>query len=312
MKAAIQVGVGRYEIRDVPVPEITPGQCLVKVAACTICATDVKYLQGAVELDWPSPMGHEVTGTVERVGSAVTGFKLGDRVLSRMAWGGFAECVPADADLLAPLPETVGFEEGAIAQLLPIAVRGAELGMGPGKTVFVSGLGGAGLMCVQAARAYGASTLIAADLHANRRAVAQEVGADLCIDPKADDVVERVLAETDGGVDLAMEAAGAEASFRACEAVLGTGGILSVFGSHLEPIALDLRRWERGCLQLHMMVEPADEKSEMLRKAVALVAAGKIRLKPLLSKVMKLDDIVSAFDLVVHRPDEYIKIAIVP
>jgi len=74
MKAALQVDIGKYEIRDVPVPEIKPHQCLIKVGACTVCATDVKYFKGLQKRTWPSPMGHEITGTVEKVGSAVQGF----------------------------------------------------------------------------------------------------------------------------------------------------------------------------------------------------------------------------------------------
>ncbi|GAI76689.1 unnamed protein product [marine sediment metagenome] len=77
MRAAIQVALEQYEIQDVPVPEITDAQCLIKVGACTLCATDVKYFKGLQTREWPSPMGHEVTGIVEEVGSEVEGFQGG-------------------------------------------------------------------------------------------------------------------------------------------------------------------------------------------------------------------------------------------
>ena len=312
MKAAIQVDIGKYEIRDVPVPEIKDTQCLIRVRACTICATDAKYFKGLQKRQWPSPMGHEITGIIEKLGRAVTGFKEGERVLSRIVWGGFAEYVPSDGDMLIHLPENVGFEEGAIAQLLPIAVRGAELSMKPGNSVFVSGLGAAGLLSVQVAKAYGASKVIASDFFEMKRKVALEVGADVVLDPKAENVVERVRAETNGGADVAVEAVGLEPSFRACEAALLSGGILSVFGTHLTPITLDLVNWEGRSLQMHMLAEPRKEKPIMLRKAADLLAAGKVRLKPLLSRVMKLDDIMEAFDEYIHHHEKYIKIAIVP
>ncbi len=312
MKAAIQVAIEKYEVRDVPTPEINESQCLIKVGACTVCATDVKYFKGLQTREWPSPMGHEITGVVEKVGSAVKGFEKGDRVLSRIVWGGFAEYVQADSDMLIHLPEDIGFEEGAIAQLLPIAVRGAELSMKPGKTVFVSGLGAAGLLCVQTARAHGASQIIGADLFDMKRKVALDVGADVVLDPNAEDVVERVRAETDGGADVTMEAVGIEPSFRACENAVRAGGIISIFGTHLTPMELDLTRWEGRSLQLHIMREPRHEMPAMLRKAVELVASGTVRLRPLLSRVMKLDEIMEAFDLVMHQPEKHIKIAIVP
>ena len=312
MKAAIQVAVGRYEIRDVPAPEIKENQCLIQVRACTICATDVKYFKGLQKRDWPSPMGHEVTGLIAKLGSKVKGFKEGDRILSRIVWGGFAEYVESDADMLVHLPPNVGFEEGAIAQLLPIAVRGAELAVRPGTTVFVSGLGAAGLLSVQVARAYGASKIFAADFFEMKRQVALEVGADLVMDPNAENVVERVRALTKGGVDVAMEAVGLEPSFRACEQAVRGGGIISVFGTHLKPIELTLTQWEARSLQLHIMREQRHEMPIMLRKAALLLASGEVRLKPLLSRVMKLDDIMEAFDEYMHHHDKYIKIAIVP
>ena len=80
MKAAIQVGIEKYEIQDVPVPEIRDTQCLIRVGACTICATDVKYFKGLQTREWPSPMGHEITGIVEEIGSNVEGFGKGDRI----------------------------------------------------------------------------------------------------------------------------------------------------------------------------------------------------------------------------------------
>ncbi len=312
MRAAIQLGPGRYEIRDVPVPEITDAQCLIKVGACTLCGTDVKYFKGQVDWDWPSPMGHEVAGTIERVGRSVEGFKRGDRVVSRMAWGGFAEYVASEADLLAPLPDHVGFEEGAIAQLLPIAVRGAEMLVTPGQSVLVSGLGGAGLLCVQAVKAHGAARVVGTDLFELRRSVALEVGADVVVDPSAEDIAERVRAETSVGVDVAIDAVGVEPSFRACERSVCTGGVIGVFGTHLQPLELDMRDWERGCRRLVMMGEPAEEKPAMLRKAIELVASGKVRLEPLLSRVMGLDEIMDAFDKFINHPDRHIKIAIVP
>jgi threonine dehydrogenase-like Zn-dependent dehydrogenase len=312
MKAALQVDIGRYEIRDVPIPDIGDAQCLLEVRACAICATDVKYFKGLQTRPWPSPMGHETTGTIAKMGKSVEGFREGDRVLSRIVWGGFAEYVAADADMLVHLPENVGYEEGAIAQLLPIAVRGAELSVKPGKTVFVSGLGAAGLLCVQVAKAYGASKVIAADLYEMKRNVALEVGADLALDPSAEDVIARVGAETNGGADVAMEAVGLEPSFRACEQAVRGGGILSVFGTHLQPVSLNLIEWEGRSLQLHIMREQRHEMPAMLRKAADLLATEKVRLKPLLSKVMKLDDIMEAFDLYMHQHDKHIKVVIVP
>lgn len=105
---------------------------------------------------------------------------------------------------------------------------------------------------------------------------------------------------------------GLEPSFRACEGAVRQGGIISVFGTHLSPILLDMVRWEGKCLQLHMMAEPRAERPAMLRKAVKLLAEDKVRLRPLLSRAMKLDDIMEAFDRYIHQHDKHTKIAVVP
>ncbi len=312
MRAAFQVDVGRYEVRDAAVPDIADDQVLIRVGGCTICGTDVKYLKGQVELDWPSPMGHEVAGIVERVGSDVTTFGAGDRVFSRMAWGGFAEFVAAEARLVARLPDDIGFAEGAIAQMLPLAVRGASLAEVQGKVVVVSGLGGAGLSCVQACRALSARRVIGLDPVPLRREVAVQLGAEAALDPAEPDADELLAGFLPDGANVAMEAAGVEASFRLCERSLRRGGILSVYGTHLDPVMLDMRHWERQCLQLHMMSEPPEEKPRWLNEAAKLLDRGLIRLKPMLSGVMTLDEIMDAFDLVIHRPDEVIKVAITP
>lgn len=312
MKAAYQVGVGSYEVRDVSVPDVGADQVLIRVGACTICGTDVKYFKGLVELDWPSPMGHEVAGVIERVGANVTAFTPGDRVFSRMAWGGFAESVAAEAELVARLPDDIGFEEGAIAQMLPLAVRGASLAGVEGKIVLVSGLGGAGLNCIQACRALGACRVIGVDPVPLRRDVASEVGADAVLDPNRDDLDKRLADSLQDHADVAMEAAGVEASFRLCERMLRRGGILSVYGTHLDPLMLDMRHWERQCLQLHMMSEPPEDKPYWLNEAAKLLGKGRIHLKPILSGVMTLDQIMDAFDWVIHHPDEVIKVAVVP
>ena len=79
MRAALQVDVGRYEVRDVPTPEPGEGQYLIEVGACAICATDVKYFKGLQTRQWPSPMGHEVTGITAQAGPGATRFAPGER-----------------------------------------------------------------------------------------------------------------------------------------------------------------------------------------------------------------------------------------
>jgi threonine dehydrogenase-like Zn-dependent dehydrogenase len=311
MKAAILVDANRFELQDIPVPAIKPSQVLVKVGACTVCATDIKIYKGIREYKKPTRMGHEITGTIAEVGNDVKDFRKGDRILSRIVWGGFAECVEAEARNLVKLPDSIGFEEGAIAQLLPIAVNGTEISVKKGDTVFISGMGPAGLLCLQTAKAYGASKLIVSDLFDKKLQLAKTLGADVCINAQ-EEVAARVRKETGAGADVTMECVGVEKSFRVCEEAVRPGGIISIFGSHLTPVAIDLLKWEGRSLRMNIMREQPADTPRLLRRSVELVVSGQVQLRPLLTRVMKLDQITEAFEYNIRHAEDVIKISIVP
>lgn len=315
MKALVLTAPRTLEIRDVPKPEIGDDEVLVKVRACTICHTDLDIFTGVRQWDSDPPnlFGHEVTGIVEAIGSTVTHVVPGDRVLLRITRTGFAEYCKTAASSAIRLPPSIGFEEGAIAQLLPIAIRGVEKSVRSGDTVFVSGSGPAGMLCAQVARAYGAARVIAADLHESRLRRVVDLAADVGIHVAMEDVVRRVREETGHrGADVCIECSGVEASFRNCEAAVRNGGSLVVFGTHLNPITLDLLDWERRSLSLLLAREQPDETPELLRKALRFVDTGMVLLRPLLTHVFPLHRAPEAFHLLLTDPARAVKVAMTP
>ncbi|MBI4551681.1 MAG: alcohol dehydrogenase catalytic domain-containing protein [Candidatus Latescibacteria bacterium] len=315
MKALVLTAPRRLEIRDVPVPDIGDDEVLVRVRACTVCHTDLDIFAGVRQWDGgpPNLFGHEVTGIVEAAGSAVTHIAPGDRVLLRMTRTGFAEYCKTKGSHAVVLPPSIGFEEGAIAQLLPIAIRGVEKSVRTGDTMFISGAGPAGMLCAQVARAYGASRVIVADLHDLRLRRVIDLAANVGINAATEDVVRRVREESNGrGADVCIECAGVEASFRNCEQGVRNGGSLVVFGTHLKPVILDLLDWESRSLSLIIAREQPDETPELLRKAVEFVEAGVILLRPLLTHVFPLHRAQEAFDLLLTDPARAVKVAILP
>ncbi|WP_424891082.1 alcohol dehydrogenase catalytic domain-containing protein [Streptomyces sp. XH2] len=157
--------VGRREIRlsdDVPVPVPGPGEVLVRVAACTVCnRSDLVYYHyyGLREHCARGCFGHEISGTVAGTGPGVTRFATGRRVFVRTPLTtGYAEYALAREVCVGALPDHVPFEQGAILQLLPLAVH-ATRGVRLGDRVAIVGQGPVGLMALLAAAARGASHL---------------------------------------------------------------------------------------------------------------------------------------------------------
>ncbi|MFY8117428.1 MAG: alcohol dehydrogenase AdhP [Roseateles sp.] len=224
MKAAVVRAFGKpLEIDEMPVPEVPPGQVLVKVMASGVCHTDLHAAEG----DWPvKPSlpfipGHEGTGYVARVGAGVKHLKEGDRV--GVPWlhtacghcehcmggwetlcdhqqmtgytvnGGYAEYVLADPGYVGHLPAGLDFAPAAPVLCAGVTVyKGLKvLDCKPGDWVAISGIGGLGHMAVQYAKAMGFH-VIAVDVAEDKLKLARDLGADLCLNAATQDPVAEV------------------------------------------------------------------------------------------------------------------------
>ncbi len=208
----------------VPVPSIGPTDVLVRVTAASICGTDLhiygwdRWSQGRIKP--PVTLGHEFCGVVERVGDEVAAVKEGDAVSAEMHVncghchqcrlgeahicqnlriigidrdGAFAEFVKIPASNIWKLDPAIPEHYGAILDPLGNAVHTVLAGEIAGKTALVTGCGPIGLMSIAVAKACGSSTVFATETNAQRRAMAKKMGADVVIDPAAEDAVKRIL-----------------------------------------------------------------------------------------------------------------------
>src|SRR3954469_24056134 len=246
MKALVLTAYKEFELQDVPEPQVGPKDVLIRVKACGICGSDVHGMAGSTGRRRPPiVMGHEASGTVEKLGSEVSGYKLGDRVtfdstiynpdsfFSKKGMinlcddrrvlgvsceeyrqhGAFAELVSVPSHILYQLPPKMTFEQAAMAEPVSIAVHARHLTpIEEGDTALVFGSGLIGLMTIQVLKHTPARQIIAVDVDDNKLAVAREMGAHHTINPKTSDVPAAVKALTDGrGADVALEAVGVEA-----------------------------------------------------------------------------------------------------
>ena len=302
MKALVYEGPGQKSWKDVPA--VTPGRIL----------------------------GHEGVGTITEIGSGVSNFKVGDKVIlscvsadgsctfcrdglyshcvgeegsSGIGWifghlidGTQAEYVRAPyADTsLYHLPEDVSQEHGVL--LSDIFPTGFEMGVQygrtkPGDVVAVVGAGPVGLAVIATAKLYGAAKVIAVDLDANRVEQARKFGATHGVNSGDADWREQIMAQTDGwGVDVAVEAVGIPATFEMCTKIVRPGGNVANVGVHGTPVSLELDRLWIENINISMGLVNTNTLPMLLK----LVAEGKLPAEEFISHRYPLGDIMEAYD----------------
>jgi len=268
MLAGVYRETGVVRVEEVPVPEVRPGELLIKVAACGICGTDIKKIfQRYVEP--PQILGHELAGTVIAVGPGVTGFKPGDRVMSfhhipcgscffceRRLFsqcqqykttgltagftpngGGFAQYVKAMPWVAArgviPLPDNVSFEEATFIEPINTIVKAVQKArVARGETVLIAGCGPIGLQLLMVARFEGARIFTSDPIHQRRRK-SLSLGAIESFDPTSGKLVEQVKSRTEGrGADAVLVAVAHPAVVEEALAAARPGGRVLLFAAN--------------------------------------------------------------------------------
>jgi threonine 3-dehydrogenase len=313
-------------IETVPVPAIGPADVLVHVKATSICGTDLhiygwdRWSQGRIKP--PVTLGHEFCGVVERVGEEVTAVKPGDFVSAEMHVncghchqcrlgeahicqnlkiigidqdGAFAEFVKIPASNIWKLDAAIPEHYAAILDPLGNAVHTVLAGAIAGQTVLVTGCGPIGLMSVAISKACGSSTVFATETNEHRRAMAKQMGADMVLNPSAEDAVAKILEATNGtGVDVLLEMSGHPAAIQQGFKALRAGGRASLLGIPTENVPLDLVQ--------DVIFKGATVQGIYGRRMygtwvqmTALLKAGRVNLEPLFGERMALDNFESAF-----------------
>ncbi len=333
MKAAVLHGPGDLRIDERPVPAIAADEMLLRVAACAICGSDLRTFRfGASNITGPITIGHELAGTIAEAGSAVTGFRLGERVAVAPAVpcgecpycrrgeqtmcdrlrsigyqfeGGFAEymVIPASAiraGCVNVIPENLSFEEAAIAEPLACAVNGQELlGVGMGDTVVILGAGPLGCMHADLAKIRGAAKVMLVDVQPGRLELARAFPADAVIDGAREDVRARVFEETgQAGASVVIVAAASGKAQEQALTLAAKHGRISLFGGlpKSEP-TISFNANLVHYRELFVM-GAYGSKPRHNRMALDLLAAGRIHARALIGVVLPLERLRDGFDAV--------------
>ena len=261
MKAAAFFGKHDLRIMDFPVPVPREGQVQIKVHSCGICGTDIHIFEGdegAAKSPAGTVLGHEFAGEVTAVGPGVTAFRTGDRVCvdpnemcgecgfcrsgighycERMKGygttvnGGFAEYCVVPTSQVYKIPDTMTFEQAAMAEPVACCVHGIDMcEIRPGDIVAVFGAGMIGLIMLQLARISGASTLISIEPIAQKKKKKKKLGADLTIDPYHEDLHEVLRAHGITRVNTVIECVGRIGTIQQSIEIAGPKAVVMMFG----------------------------------------------------------------------------------
>ena len=283
MEALVYHGPGKRAWEAVPDPMLRmPTDAIVRIDTATICGTDLHILKGDVPEVAPGTiLGHEAVGTIEDIGSAVTGFEVGDRVLiscitscgrcPSCRQGRYGLCTGGGGWILGHLIDGVQAEFARIpfvdtsaykipeqltdeqvlflADILPTSYEvGVLNGMvSPGDVVAIVGAGPVGLAGILTAKLYTPGRIVAIDLADSRLHSALEFGADTTINNGSEDAVARIMELTDGlGADVAFEAVGVPETFELATELIRPGGRVANIGVHGHSATLHLEKlWAR-------------------------------------------------------------------
>jgi alcohol dehydrogenase len=336
MKALVYHGPGKSAWEDKPLPTIQKsGDVIVRITTSTICGTDLHILKG----DLPAVtdgriLGHEGIGVVEQVGTAVSEFHVGDKVIiscvtaclkcdfckramySHCRKGGWilgntidgtqAEYVriPEADGSLYHLP--AGADEESMVMLSDILPTGFECGVlngqvKPGDTVAIVGAGPVGLAVLLTAQFYSPAAIFMIDLDDKRLAVAKKFGATTLINSADGRAADQIMKLTEGaGVDVAIEAVGIPDTFAICQAIVAAGGHIANVGVHGKPVELHLEKlWDRNISLTTRLVDTVT--TPMLLK---VVRSGKLEPKKLVTHRFAMNDIMKAYDTFRHAANE--------
>lgn len=319
------------EEKERPVPG--PGETLVRITYSGVCGTDLKIFTGGIPVDYPRIMGHEMIGEVVETGDAES-VEVGSRViidpvlycdqchhctigqehlcptgyvLGRDRDGGFADYMIAPSDAIFPLPENISGETAPLIQVMTTCLHAQRLvDIFPGESVVVVGLGVAGQLHVQLAKARGAYPVIGVTRSAERRELAEKLGADFTFAPN-DDTNEQIRKLTGGrGADLVIESVGSVAVLADAIDMARIGGRLLLFGIYTAREAA-LPFYQMYFKEL-AIINARAARREDYPACIDLVSRGEVQLEPLVSHVLPLDELERAISMLGERDNRRMKV----
>ena len=316
MKAIRLEAVHSLFTRDAQKPRPGPGELLVRIEASGICGTDRHLYHGEFPCRPPVTLGHEFSGIIEELGESVSGFALGDRITCdpNIACGRCARCNEGRVNLCQNL-QTIGIRRdggmadfaivpekqafllpadlnplhGAFSEPLACCIHGIDLAaIRAGGSAVVLGGGVIGLLTVQLARMAGATQVTLVTRQKSKRDLALQLGATAALDPSMKDFEAELLRHTNGGADVVLECAGVIETVEQAPRLARPGGKVVIVGVVSQGLKVTYEPFDLLFREVSILTSFLNPFTQ--RRAAEMVAAGSIKIDPLISRCVSLAD----------------------
>ena len=304
MRVAVLNAPRQLEIADAPVPDPGAGEVLLRVANCGVCASELDMWEGRGAIEYPRFPGHEVSGTVERVGPGVRSLRPGEPVAAWVTERGLADYVTARAEHCFPAGAVP--LDLALAEPLACAVNAVErAAVALGDDVVIVGAGFMGHLVHKLVQLKGPRAVTVADTRADALERAAALGATRTVD-----VRREPLAGLDA--DVAFEVTGVQAGLLAAGDAVRMSGKLVIVGFHRGGSReIPLGAWNWMALDI-VNAHFRDPETIMrgMRTGMRLLTSGALALDDLVTHRFALEDVNDAFAVAVEKPDGFVKASI--
>jgi 2-desacetyl-2-hydroxyethyl bacteriochlorophyllide A dehydrogenase len=314
MKIASLRAPREFEVVETPIPEIEPNQVLLRVAACGVCTSELDQWEGKSDgLTFPHFPGHEVSGVVEKVGSKVQSFKLGDKVGAWVTGRGFAEYVAVKAEYCLPAGDVP--LDLALAEPLACAVNAVELAnLSLSDDVVIIGAGFMGNLVQKLVQLQGPRHLTVADTRLDALERAEKMGASRVVDVRNESLADVVKEMTDGrGADASFEVTGAQAPLQMLGEVTRMSGKVVIVGYHQGGLRqINLAYWNWMAFQIiNAHFREVSTIMRGMRIGMRLLTSGRLTLDGLVTHRFQLNEIGQAFQTAHDKPEGFVKSTVV-
>jgi len=346
VKTAKLIAPEKFEILDLPIPQPQPGEALIKVEYVGICGSDYAIYTGEGQfvkkglIKYPIILGHEWSGTIVELGDGCNKFQIGDKVVGdgEVSCGKCPECISgafsdcrnlrgvgtidawdgAYSDYIVmperhihQIPEGVSMQEAALVEPAAIAlktVRAAKVKMGD--VVLVQGTGAIGLSAAHLAHIAGASCIILSGLSDRKLEIGEKMGADIIVNINKTDLLPIVKKVTQGqGVDVVIEASGAQSALRDAFLAVKGGGIISIPAFYERPIPkIDLD----DLIFKNVTIEGVCGGAGLPPTILDLMKNGRVNFTPMITDHFALEEVPEAMVAMKELDDTRVKILLKP
>jgi len=324
MKAMVLRAPSDLALSDVALPQVSAGHVLVRITHSGLCGTDLKIYKGAIPAQYPLIMGHEMVGEMAsgarvivdpvlacgscfhcRIGQ--TNLCPAGGLIGRETDGGFAEYAAVPASQVFRLPDSIDSRIAPLIQVATTCLHAQRLAhLSQGESVAVIGLGVSGQLHVQLAKACGAGQVIGISRSRFKNDLAKQMGADVVIE-SGPGTIAKVLDETDGrGADLVIECTGVMTSIADAIRMVRFGGRIAMFG---------ITSATSGALPFYdlyfkelTLINNRAATAQDFPVMIDLVDQGAVRLEPLVTHRMALDELGTALRMVEDGAERRLKI----